>query len=55
MYLKTVVREGGIPFEIRLNKKAENIRPTKEKPVKEKAFDTDVLDGDSLLSAINKL
>lgn len=54
LYLKTVIREQGIPFEIRLNKKEKNQR-IEAKKTSENNESSEVFDGESLLQAINKL
>jgi len=54
LYLKSVVREQGIPFDVRLKKSLKN--PIKKEGSKRpKTIENEVLDDDSLLSAIFKL
>lgn len=56
LYLKAVVREQGIPFDIKLKREETKI-PTTKKENKKEMLDQDfeILGSDSLFAAINKL
>lgn len=55
LYLKSVVREQGIPFDVKLDKKSTKPAAKGEKHIKIESLEDEVLDDDSLLSALNKL
>lgn len=55
LYLKSVVREQGIPFDVKLDKKSTKPTVKGEKHIKIEPLEDEVLDDDSLLSALNKL